>query len=64
MEQPTGYHQKLIELSSALVDHGWGECSIRVESGNDKKVKILIRSGKQFVFFIKKDIRIDEKEIF
>ena len=64
MEAMTGYHEKIVELSSQLVDHGWGELYIKVESLKDNGVKVQIRSGKHYVFFIKKNIRIDEKQIF
>lgn len=64
MEGLTGYHAKLIEVSDELVKHGWGELYIKVESMNDNKVKVFIKCGKQFVFFIRKNIRIDEKQVF
>lgn len=59
----TGYHKKMIELTSDLVNHGWGDLIIHAESLKDNAVKIEIRCGKQYVFFVKKDIYIDESKL-
>ncbi len=61
MQTLTGYHLKATELASDLVDHGYGEMTIRVSSLKDEKVKIEIVCGKSYVFFIKKSIVYQER---
>lgn len=58
----TGYHEKLCELSSHLVEHGWGSCTIEVESQKDNTVKMVVKCGKHYVFFVKKQIYIDQSK--
>lgn len=64
MEPLTGYHEKLASLSSRLVEHGWGSLTIEVESMKDNTVKMVIRCGKHYVFFVKKNFKIDQDNIF
>lgn len=56
MTQLTGYHAKTQEMAQELVDHGYGELTIRVSSLKDDKVKVEVLCGKSFVFFVKKTI--------
>jgi hypothetical protein len=63
MQSLTGYHEKLVSLSSELVNHGWGECELKVVSLKDNTVRVEINCGKGFVFFIKKEITIDENKL-
>lgn len=63
MEAPTGYHEKLIELSRDLVNHGWGESKLIVSSLKDNTTKIEIFCGKSYVFFVKKEIEIDASKL-
>ena len=64
MENLTGYHDKLVQLSSRLVDHGWGSLTIEVESMKDNTVKMVVKCGKHYVFFIKKQFQINGDNIF
>ena len=63
MENLTGYHDKLCDLSTRLVEHGWGSCTIEVESLKDNTVKMVIKCGKHYVYFIKKQITIDQSRL-
>lgn len=60
---PTGYEEKLLLLAKEIVNHGWGSYILDVESLKDNTVKIQISCGKSYVFFIKKDILIDESKL-
>lgn len=60
---PTGYHEKLLQLGNELVSHGWGTFTCEIVSLKDNTVKIEIKCGKQYVYFIKKDILIDENKL-
>jgi len=52
----TGYHEKAIELATDLVNHGFGELKIKVETLKDgHKTKVVVECGKTFVFFVKKE---------
>ena len=63
MEAPTGYHAKLIELGNELVMHGWGAFTCNIVSLKDNTVKVEILCGKSYVFFIKKQLFIDESKL-
>ena len=62
MYQLTGYHQLLNEISSQLVNHGWGEMRFVVTSLKDNTVKVEVQSGKYHVFFIKKNLFNNERD--
>jgi len=64
MQGLTGYHDKLCELSSEIVNHGWGKFEMTVSSTKDNSVKVEISCGKSYVFFIKKEILFDDNKIF
>lgn len=63
MEEPTGYHLMTNQLQRDLVNHGWGELTFKVSSGKDNVVRVDIFCGKQYVFFIKKDLRFDMNKV-
>jgi hypothetical protein len=60
----TGYHDKLIEVTREIVDHGWGEATIRISSFKDNQTEIKIHSGKTWIFFVKKQFDFDKDKIF
>lgn len=64
MENLTGYHDKLVNLSSTIVEHGWGSITVEVESMKDNTVKMVVKCGKHYVFFIKKNLYMDKTNIF
>jgi hypothetical protein len=52
----TGYHLKAQELATELVNHGFGELTIKVETLKDgSKSKVMISCGKSFVYFVKRE---------
>lgn len=63
MEALTSYQLKANEVLSELANHGWGTMVVKVESQKDTHVKIVIESGKSFVFFIRKDYLGDKSII-
>lgn len=63
MSNLTGYHEKLCEISSEIVSHGWGEFRGVAETLKDNVVKIEICCGKKYVFFIKKSYSFDRDNI-
>ena len=58
--QLTGYHDLACQLSTELVNHGWGELTLRVTSLKDNTVKIEILCGKSHVCFVKKDMEFKD----
>lgn len=58
--QPTGYHHQIIELVSGLVNHGFGEMTIRVVTpkGNTES-RVEISCGKSYMFIIKRENKLD-----
>lgn len=63
MQNLTGYHELACQLSTELVNHGWGKMTIEVVSLKDNSVKVELSCGKSFVFFIKKQIDFDTNTI-
>lgn len=61
MLAPTGYHALILQLGNDLVNHGWGEAVIKVSSGKDNTVRLEISCGKSYVFFIKKNMPLNDK---
>jgi hypothetical protein len=59
----TGYHEKLVEITRDLVEHGWGDFSGHIESLKDNKVRVELFCGKSYVFFVSKNIEIDESKL-
>lgn len=60
---PTGDIEKFIELRNELINHGWGEFHFIVSSLKDETIKIEMRCGRTYVFFLKKNIFIDESKL-
>jgi hypothetical protein len=60
----TGYHDKLVEITSDIVNHGWGEAVIRISSFKDNQTEIKILAGKTWIFFVKKQFDFDKDKIF
>ncbi|MFZ2602701.1 MAG: hypothetical protein WAX79_01715 [Candidatus Omnitrophota bacterium] len=56
----TGYHLKLIEVATEIINHGYGRCDISVVSMKDESIRIIINAGKSYVFFIHKEINFDK----
>ncbi len=63
METPTGYHLKADELLNELVNHGWGKFEVEVISSKDNTVRVELKCGKIFVFFVKKEIDFNRDDI-
>lgn len=60
----TGYHDKLIDLTRDIVNHGWGEVTIKAASYKDGQTEIRIYAGKTWLFFVKKKFNFDKNKIF
>jgi hypothetical protein len=60
---PTGDLQKYIELRNELINHGWGEFHMFVSSLKDDTIKVEIKCGRTYIFFLKKNIFIDENKL-
>ena len=56
MLEGTGYIALFQSLSSDLVKHGWGELTFKVQTLKDSTARVDIMCGRQYVFFIKKEI--------
>lgn len=56
MQTLTGPHDRINSLVDDLVNHGWGELTIKVQSLKDATIRVDIFCGRQYVSFIKKDI--------
>jgi len=61
METLTSYQDVACQLMSDLIDHGWGEMVFRVDSLKDNKVAVKIVCGKQYMFFVRKEIKINSE---
>ena len=55
MVEPTGYYLQAGKLIANMVEHGWGEMTVRVESLKDGTVKVVLVCGLSHVHFIKKN---------
>ena len=60
----TGYHDKLVEVTREIVNHGWGEAVIKITSYKDGQTEVKIYAGKTWIFFIKKQFDFDKEKIF
>lgn len=54
----TGYLKLVDELTTDLINHGYGEMTFKVVSTRDTKVKVEIRCGRHYVFWIDKDYNL------
>lgn len=61
MYADTGYHHLLKDLSTQLVNHGFGELTLRVTTpvGNTKS-RVEICCGKSYMIIINRDNKIKE----
>ena len=55
------YQKKLIEIVQDVVKNGFGEVRIVAEEvlsySKEKKVKVVIKAGKHYVFFLAKEMK-------
>ena len=56
----TSYHELLINLSSEIVNHEYGELTLEVSPTSNGKVKVIIRCGRSHVFFIDRKIKLND----
>ena len=59
----TGYHESLFLNAQDLIEHGYGELTLRVSSLKDNTVKVEVLCGKSYVYFIKKNIQFDPDKL-
>jgi hypothetical protein len=60
----TDYHQKVGDLLIDLIEHGYGEIKIIAETNREGIIKLVLVFGKSYVYFIKKDLKLDREDIF
>lgn len=60
MVEATGYHKIAIDMIRELVNHGWGEMTVRVNSSNDNSCTVIVTAGRSYIFKIRKDINLDK----
>lgn len=63
MSELTGYHARMADLMTDLIQHGWGEINFKVQSQRDDTVKIIVSCGKSYTFVIKKYINFNKDDL-
>jgi len=63
MQAMTGCHEKTCEILTDLINHGYGHLECKIESLSNGSVRVLVLSGKQYVFFIKKKFDFDKEKL-
>ena len=63
MQHLTCPHEKINTLIDDLVNHGWGQLRVDVTSLKDATVRVDVFCGRQYVFFIKRDIKKFDENI-
>lgn len=51
------HEARLIGVLTDIIDHGFGEVTIRVTETKNFKTKILILAGRSWAYFLTKDIK-------
>jgi len=63
MEIHDDWEVKLIEEARKVKEHGFGKIEFIAVESREIKTKIIIWAGCSFVFFVKKDISLNNKNI-
>lgn len=54
---------QLLKEAETVIKHGFGEITITAEEIHGQKVKVIIKAGRSFVFFMFKDRKFANDDI-
>ena len=63
MEIREEWEIKLIEEARKVANHGWGKIDFQASESKELQIKLVIWAGLSYIFFIKREINLDRKNI-